>query len=83
MFEYVFDSNNSPQGSLDTSGFCNDFSEVKQETLSHTPDCIHRRSTYPNGFILEVEQYNDKLIIRTNWELIPNPSGNWTVRKPL
>ncbi len=82
MFEYVFDLNNSPQGSLDTTGFCNDFSEIKQDVLSQTAECTHRRSTYPNGFILEVEQHSDRFIIRTNWELIQNPSGDWSVQKP-
>ena len=81
MFEYVFTAADGP-GSLDTTGFCENFNDIKQETLSQTPNCIHRRSTYPLGFVLEFEQHNDKFIIRTNWELSDNGDGSFSVIQP-
>jgi len=78
MFEYVV----TKDGKVRTDGFCKDFQEIKQEILKRTPECIHRRSTYPNGFILEVEQYSSKIIIRTNWELIANTDGSFSVIQP-
>lgn len=76
MFEYVF-TPESKSGKINTEGFCNDMSEIKQELISQTDSCVHHRSTYPNGFILESEQYADKIIVRTNWELIPDENGNF------
>lgn len=81
MFEYVLTSE-VKSGTVDTTGFCDDFKDVKQETLLQTPECIHRRSTYPNGFVIEVEQYSNKVIIRTNWELFDNGNGTFSVIQP-
>lgn len=77
MYEYTILSGS--ECNVDTSGFCNDFSEIKQELLSQTPECLHRRSTYPNGFVIEMIQYADKIIVKTNRELIDNGNGNFTV----
>lgn len=81
MFEYVFTSE-VKSGTVDTTGFCDDFKDIKQEILSQTPECIHKRSTYPNGFVLEVEQYSDRFIVRTNWELSDNGDGTFSVIQP-
>lgn len=78
MFEYVFTEGKK----IHTDGFCKDFQEIKQEILKNTAECIHRRSTYPNGFIVEVEQYSSKIIIRTNWELVDNKDGSFNVIQP-
>lgn len=78
MFEYVFTEDKK----IHTDGFCKDFQEIKQEILKNTAECIHRRSTYPNGFIVEVEQYSSKIIIRTNWELVDNKDGSFNVIQP-
>lgn len=78
MFEYVFTQDNT----VHTEGFCKDFQEIKQEVLKSTPECSHRRSTYPNGFVVEAEQYCDKIIIRTNWELLKNDDGSFNVIQP-
>ncbi|MCC3668637.1 hypothetical protein [Terrisporobacter mayombei] len=78
MFEYEF----KEAGTVNTDGFCKDFKEIKQEILKQTQECIHRRSIYPNEFIVEVEQYNDKIIIRTNWELSKNDDGSFNVIQP-
>lgn len=81
MFEYIFTPDNPP-GEINTAGFCDNIQEIKQEIISQTQECIHRRSTYPNGFILEVEQYDKKIIFRTNWELKQSEDGNFTVLQP-
>lgn len=78
MFEYEF----KEVGTVNTDGFCKDFKEIKQEILKQTPECIHRRSIYPNGFILETEQYSNKIVIRTNWELLKNDDGSFSVIQP-
>jgi len=52
---------------------------IQQKTLRHTADCIHHRSTYPNGFVIEMIEYADKIIIKTNRELKDDGNGNFTV----
>lgn len=81
MFEYVF-TPETKSGTVDTTGFCDNFNEITQEILLDNPECIQKRSTYPNGFILETEQYADKIIIRTNWELFDNGDGTFSVLQP-
>lgn len=76
MYEYTLTSG---EVHIDTLSFCNDLLDVKKEVLSHTPDCIHMRSTYPNGFIFESLQYADKIVVRTNMELHNNGNGTFTV----
>ncbi|QJU14128.1 hypothetical protein HL650_06445 [Blautia pseudococcoides] len=77
MYEYTFTAGS--ENNIDTKGFCNNFSEILQETLQHTADCIHHRSTYPNGFVIEMIEYADKIIVKTNRELKDNGNGNFTV----
>ena len=77
MYEYTFSGNG--EYSLDTSGFCKDFSEIKQENLKITADCIHRKSTYPHGFEIETIEYANKIIIKTNRKLKDNGNGVFTV----
>ena len=81
MFEYIVSENFSSL-SNNTVGFCDDFSQVKKENLSQTPECMHYRSTYPNGFIIESEQYSDRIILRSNWILEQNSADTWFPRKP-
>lgn len=81
MFEYVFTSE-EPKKKILTDGFCSNIHDAKHETLKQSPDCIHRRSTYPNGFVIETKQYADKIIIRTNWELSDNGDGTISVIQP-
>ena len=76
MFDYECDGG---EFSIDTTGFCKDFSEVKNETISQTPECIHRRSTYPNGFVIEILQYPDKMILRTNRLLLKKDDKTFTI----
>lgn len=81
MFEYIF-TNNGPEVVINTENFCENIHDVKHEVLKHTPECLHRRSTYPNGFIIETEQYSEKIIIRTNWELSDNGDNTFSVIVP-
>lgn len=76
MYEYILTNGKM---NIDTKPFCKELSEVKIETLSHTVDCVHMRSTYPNGFIYESLTYADKIIFRTNRELRDNGDGTFTV----
>lgn len=76
MYEYVITDGKC---TIDTSGFCSTMENVKQETLSKTPDCVHMRFTYPNGFIFESITYADKIIYRTNKELKDNGNGTFIV----
>lgn len=81
MFEYVFTSED-PEKEILTDGFCSSIHDVKHEILNQSSDCIHRRSTYPNGFIIEMEQRAGEIIIRTNWELSDNGDGTISVIQP-
>lgn len=76
MYEYTLTNG---EKTIDTSGFCENLSDVKKEILSHTADCIHYRSTYPNGFIIEMLEYTNKIIVKTNRELRDNGDGTLTV----
>ena len=75
MFEYEFTKENYPKR-LDTSGFSSNPNEIKNEVLESRPNFKHVRSTYPNGFIIEIEQYSTKFIIRSNWEITIDANGN-------
>ncbi|WP_443660455.1 hypothetical protein [Clostridium algidicarnis] len=75
MFEYTF----TTEKELLTP-FCTDFKQIKNKLISQTPECIHRVSEYPNGFVLEIIQYNNKIIFKTNKELIDNNDGTLSVK---
>ena len=81
LFEYVFTSED-PEKEILTDGFCSIIHDVKRDILNKSSDCIHRRSTYPNGFIIEMEQRAGEIIIRTNWELSDNGDGTISVIQP-
>lgn len=77
MYEYKIKSGS--EFSIDTSSFCEDFKDIKHEKISMDSGCICMRSTYPNGFIVDVEEYADKIILKTNRELINNGNGTFSV----
>ena len=81
MFANVFTSED-PEKDILTDAFCSNLHAFKHEILKQSSDCIHRRSTYPNGFIIETEQRAGKIIIRTNWELSDNGDGTISVIQP-
>lgn len=74
MFEYIFTSDIEV-----LTPFCKDFSQIKKETKVY-PGYIHDISVYPNGFQAETFQYPDKVIMKTNMELINNNDGTFSVK---
>lgn len=77
MYEYKFEPVEDIH--IDTSSFCKSVKEIKQENMSMTPECICVRYIYPNGFIMEVEQYAGRFVLRTNRELIDGGNGTFCV----
>lgn len=75
MYQYIA-TQDSPI-SIDTP-FCNNLSDVKKEILSQSEECTHIRSTYANGFVVEMIQLADKIIFETNRELVDNGNGKFT-----
>lgn len=76
MYQYIVTSKDPVNIS---TPFCSNMDEIKQEIISRSVDCNHVRSTYPNGFVVEMIQLSDKIIVETNRELIDNGNGNFTV----
>jgi hypothetical protein len=75
MLEYTFTSENKL-----LTPFCTDINQIENETISQSPECLHRKSTYPNGFIIEFIQYSNKIILKTNKPLIDNNDGTLSVQ---
>lgn len=76
MYEYVF---TDQKKRIDASGFCKNTSEIKTEIIHQTESLVHAKFTYPNGFSFESETYEDKIIIRSNRELVDNGDGTLSV----
>lgn len=76
MFEYTFTSSDNAPTIL--TPFANSMSDIKKE-VTQTTDCIRNISTYPNGVILDMEQYSDKTIIKCNHELVKNDDGTYSI----
>ncbi len=76
MYQYIITKGQSIN--IETP-FCKNFADVQQETISKSVDCVHMRSTYPNGFIVETITLTDRIIIETNRELLNNGEGHFTV----
>ncbi|GAA0103293.1 hypothetical protein UT300012_40100 [Paraclostridium bifermentans] len=74
MFEYLFASDFTV-----LTPFCTDIKQIKKETKVES-GFIHDISIYPNGFIVENFQYPDKVIVKTNMELIDNNDGTFSVK---
>lgn len=58
--------------------FVKNFNDINNEVIQ-TANYINRISHYPNGAVLELHQYADKIIINSNVELISNPDGSYTL----
>lgn len=54
-----------------------DFSEIKKE-ISQTAEVIVNKSTYPNGVIIEIHQYADRIEVYSDSELKVNENGELT-----
>ncbi|MBN1074633.1 hypothetical protein DVV91_09800 [Clostridium botulinum] len=76
MFEYTFDKSNGEIEIL--TPFVNDIKDIKKET-TQTASCIHDVSTFPNGVILDMEQYYDKIIVKCTNELVNNNDGTYSI----
>jgi hypothetical protein len=55
-----------------------EFTDIKKE-ITQTPDCIKNVSTYPNGLVLEMTQYADKIIVKSNKKFITNADGTVSI----
>lgn len=76
MFEYTLTN-----GDLKiNTPFCKDFSQVKNQIISQTAECIHKISEYPNGFVIESLQYADKIVLKTNKPLVKTADGSYDVQ---
>lgn len=76
MYQYIIKTGNKM--TIDTP-FCKSKSDIKEEIISRSVDCTHMRMTYPNGFIIEIITFADKIVYETNRELIDNGNGHFTV----
>ena len=74
MFEYILTENKKL-----LTPFGIDLKDIKKETIQMA-DCIIDKSIYPNGFIIESHQYSDRILLRTNKELIDNGDGTMSVK---
>lgn len=74
MFTYIFEGVGFD---IETPGV-SDFSQIKQEIIEQTASKVVRRSTYPTGLVLEIEQETNRTIIYSNRQLTQNPDGSYT-----
>ncbi|MDD7793701.1 hypothetical protein [Clostridium sp. 'White wine YQ'] len=76
MFEYKFEPGTNVKI---LTPFNIDFNQIKKE-ITQTPECIRNLSTYPNGLVLDMYQYSDKIVVKSNKELIDNTDGTLSVK---
>lgn len=53
-------------------------SEIRNEILHQDPETIITRSTYPNGFVIEMETHAGSITCRCNQPLVDNGDGTLT-----
>lgn len=76
MFEYTF---NHCEGDFKIlTPFANSMNDIKQE-ITQTSNCIRKKSTFPNGVVLDMEQYHDTVIVRCSNELVNNNDGTYSI----
>lgn len=51
-----------------------------QKEIVQSAECIKNISTYPDGTILEITQFADRTIIKSNREIVENGDGRFTLR---
>lgn len=54
-----------------------EFKDIKKE-ISKSDSFVRNISTYPNGLVIDMTQYADKIIVKSNRELIDNGDGTFT-----
>jgi hypothetical protein len=74
MYEYVLKAGSDV---LVKTPFNIDFNDIKR-VVTQAVNHIISVSTYPNGLVVEIDQYADKIILRSNRELIDNGDGTFT-----
>lgn len=74
MFEITI---NSGKVEILTPFTC-DFNDIKKE-ITKSDDCIHNLSTYPNGVIIDMMQYSDKIKVKCNHQLVDNHDGTISI----
>ena len=52
--------------------------EIRNEILLQTPERTVIKSTYPNGFVIQVDQCAKSFLITCNQPLIDNGDGSFT-----
>lgn len=78
MFEYIV-TKDSGDFNIQTP-FVKDFKEINHEVISQTPECIHSRDSYPNGFVIETKAYADRILVKSSHELINDGVGNFSIK---
>ena len=58
--------------------FVKNYDDIKNDVVQ-TANYTNNISRYPNGAVLELHQYSNKIIINSNVELIANPDGSYTL----
>lgn len=76
MYQYIATEENPMI--IDTS-FCKSLADIKKEVISHSAECSHIRTSYPNGFVVDMITLADKIIFETNRKLIDCGNGKFTV----
>lgn len=74
MFEYTF-----TKDATIITPFNAEFNDIKKDIVQGE-DCIINKSTYPNGVVIEMHQYSDRIFIKCNKELIENSDGTITIK---
>ena len=74
MYVYIFEGTGFE---IKTPGV-SDYSQIRNEIIEQSASKIVRRSTYPTGLVLEIEQEAKRTVIYSNRPLAQNPDGTYT-----
>ncbi|MCU7201364.1 hypothetical protein [Turicibacter sanguinis] len=75
MYKYTFTSDVN----IKTPFGITDFNSIRKE-ITQTAECITNKSTYPNGFVIEMKQFADRIEVASSHELIDNGDGSLSVK---
>lgn len=76
---YVYEFKGDSDVSIDTS-FVENYLDIQNETLEHTPSKTVVYSKYPKGFEILIEQFASKIIFYTNFPLIETAHGKYEIQ---
>lgn len=74
MYSYTF----TTDVEIKTPFGITNFDSIKKE-ISQTAECITNKSTYPNGLVLEMKQFSDRVEVTSTHELIDHGNGTVSV----